>query len=66
MIMKEFSEKSYLTKEKEKPRRGKRKIPLSPVSLSLFLPPSLSPLLSSVCVCVCKVNFLLLTVILKK
>lgn len=68
MILKEFSEKSYLIKEKEEPKgeREKKISPLSCLSLCFSFPPSLSSLLSSVCVCVYKVNFLLLRVILKK
>lgn len=68
MILKEFSEKSYLIKEKEDPKgeREKKMSPLSCLSLCFSFPPSLSSLLSSVCVCVYKVNFLLLRVILKK
>lgn len=68
MILKEFSEKSYLIKEKEEPKgeREKKMSPLSCLSLCFSFPPSLSSLLSSVCVCVYKVNFLLLRVILKK
>lgn len=69
MILKEFSEKklSDQRKRRTKKREGKENFP-SLLSLSLFLFPSLPlfPSLFCLCVCICKVNFLLLRVILKK